>query len=70
MAENEQGTVTIDGKTYRLDQLSDTAKAQLANIRYVDREIEQARNHLAVLQAARQYYAQVLTRELPKEGEA
>ena len=58
-------TVTIDGNTYNFEQLSDTAKSQLANIRFVDQEIEKNKNQQAVLQAARQYYATVLSKELP-----
>lgn len=66
MADEQQTQmVNINGKQYDFASLSDVAKAQLANIRYADREIEQAKNQLAMLQAARQYYAGVLTKELP-----
>lgn len=66
-ATNSQ-SVTIDGKNYNLDQLSDTVKSQLANIRFVDQEIERIKNQQAVLQAARQYYAGVLSKELPADA--
>ena len=71
MAENEstnEPMINIDGKQYHPDDLSDTAKSQLANIRFVDKEIEQAKNQMAVLQAARQFYASVLSKELPESN--
>ncbi|MFA5631178.1 MAG: hypothetical protein WC997_06685 [Porticoccaceae bacterium] len=64
--ETEQ-TITIDGNSYVIADLSDTAKSQLANIRYVEREIEETKNKMAVLQAARQYYAGILGKELPSK---
>jgi len=70
MAENDavnEQTITIDGREYDINGLSDVAKSQVANIRYVDREIEQAKNQMAVLQAARQFYAGLLSKELPKQ---
>ncbi|MCK9502556.1 MAG: DUF6447 family protein [Porticoccaceae bacterium] len=65
-AVNEQ-TITINGKEYEVSGLSDIAKSQMANIRYVDREIEQTKNQMAVLQAARQFYADLLSKELAKQ---
>ena len=70
MAENDavnEQTITIDGREYDIKGLSDVVKSQVANIRYVDREIEQAKNQMAVLQAARQFYADLLSKELPKQ---
>jgi len=63
----KEQSITIDGKKYALNDLSDAAKAQVANIRYVEREIEEAKNRLAVLQAARQFYSQTLAKELPSD---
>lgn len=63
--EQQKQLVNINGTEYDLASLSEVAKAQLANIRYADREIEQVKNQLALLQAARQYYAGVLSKELP-----
>lgn len=68
MAENEnttEATVTIDGTTYALADLNDAAKTQISNLRYVEKEIEESKNHLALLQAARQFYAGQLSKELP-----
>lgn len=60
----KEQTVTIDGKKHSLKDLSEGAKAQLANITYVDRQIEDAKNHLAILQAARQFYTSTLSKEI------
>lgn len=68
MAENENETVSIDGKSYPLNELSDTAKTQLSNIRFVDKELSEIKNRTAVLQAARQYYAGILAKELPEQN--
>ena len=63
MADSEQA-VTINGKQYAVDKLGDNAKAQLGNIRFVDKEIEDTKNRMAVLQAARLHYYSVLDKEL------
>ena len=68
MAENdaqEPQKVIINDKEYLLSDLSEKAKTQLANIRFVDKEIEDAKNQVSILQAARQYYAETLSKELP-----
>lgn len=59
--------ITIDGKPYDTDKLSDQAKAQLGNLQFVDQEIARAQANLAVLQTARQTYAQALKTELDKQ---
>ena len=56
--------ITIDGKTYDSDKLSDNAKAQLGNLRFTDQEIARKQAQIAVLQTARQAYAQALKTEL------
>jgi hypothetical protein len=67
MAENDQN-VTINGKQYALSSLSDTAKSQLVNLQFVDRQIDEAKNQMAIYQAARQFYISVLTKELPESN--
>lgn len=59
--------ITIDDKTYNTDQLSEAAKSQVANLRFVDQEIGRMKAQLAVLQTARQAYAQALKSELPTQ---
>lgn len=63
----QQRTVTIDGTQYPLDQLSENARQQLANLRVADQEIERLNRQLALARTARASYAQVLKQELPQE---
>lgn len=59
-------TLTIDGKTYDAGALSDAARAQIANIRFCDDQIQQLRNEWAVADTARLGYAAALKRELSR----
>lgn len=52
--------VTIDGKEYDTDALSEDARRQLQNVAYCDRKLEELRNETAVLQTARNTYARNL----------
>ena len=63
--ENSQ-KVKIDDKEYNLDDLSDNAKAQLANIQFVDGQLQQLNNEWAVSDTARIGYANALKAELSK----
>lgn len=58
-------TITIDGKEYALDSLSESAKAQLTNLRVVDQEISRLQQQQAIAQTARNAYANALKAELP-----
>ncbi|WP_104019692.1 DUF6447 family protein [Roseovarius nitratireducens] len=58
-------TVTIDGKDYELESLSDAAKDQLTNLRVVDQEIARLQQQQAIAQTARNAYANALKAELP-----
>ena len=66
MAKNKKEVITIDGKEYKLDDLSDNAKAQLANVQFVDMQIQQLNNELAVADTARIGYTNALQAELIK----
>jgi hypothetical protein len=71
MADNDQvntQTITVDGKQYPVSDLSNTAKTQIAHIRYVEKQIEEVKNQQTILQAARQFYAGQLSKELSSEG--
>lgn len=59
-------TITIDGKTYDPDQLSETARKQLNNIRVADQELARLQAQQALVQTARATYAGVLKVELDK----
>lgn len=65
MAESQ--TLTIDGTEYKLDELSETARQQAANLRVTDEEIERLQRQLAIAQTARGAYARALSEELPKK---
>ena len=60
--------ITIDGKKYDTDQLSDEARNQLISIQFVDREIQELNAEIAALQTARTAYARALTDVLNTEG--
>ena len=67
MAEDaSEQTVTIDDEEYKLDDLSENAKAQLLNIQFVDSQIQQLNNELAVADTARIGYTKALKGELEK----
>jgi len=65
--EAKKGIVTIGGKDYVVSDLNSAAQSQLANISYVDKELEEIKNRSAVLQAAKQFYIGLLTKELPSD---
>ena len=59
-------TITIDGKEYAPDELSDNAKEQLASMKIADERIAQLQSELAIAQTARNAYARTLADELSK----
>ena len=68
MAEGTDQIITIDEVEYNLSDLSDNAKAQLANIQFVDAQIQQIGNELAVADTARLGYSRALKGELMKKS--
>ena len=60
----KQDTINIDGKEYNLDELSDSAKTQLVNIQFVDAQLQQLNNELAVSDTARIGYTNALRSEV------
>jgi len=58
--------ITIDGKGYDLDGLTDEAKSLLAHIQITDQEISRLQQRLAIAQTARQSYARALQEQLPE----
>lgn len=57
-------TVTIDGKEYDSDKLSDATKTQLMNLSFVDSELRRLQAQAAVLETARQVYGRALRESL------
>ncbi len=62
-------TITIDGSTYQVDDLSEDAQAQLASLQYVDQELARLQAQTAALQTARIAYANALKAALPPSSE-
>ena len=62
---SEDQTVSIDGVEYNLNSLSDNAKAQLQSLQQVDQKLAQNEQERAILQTARNAYANELKQELP-----
>ncbi len=50
----------IDNKSYDIDQLGDDAKAQVANLQYVETELQRLNATIAVFQTARNAYVAAL----------
>ena len=61
---SKKQTVTIDDVDYDLNDLSENAKAQLANLQFVDTQLMQLNNELAVSDTARIGYLAALKNEL------
>ena len=53
-------TIKIDGVDYDSEDLSKESLSFIASIQFVDTEATRLRNHMAVLQTARQTYVQSL----------
>ena len=69
MAKKNTQTIKIDDKEYKLSELSDEAKEQIANINFVDSQLLQLQNELAVSDTARIGYGRALKTELPISNE-
>ncbi|MFA5546953.1 MAG: DUF6447 family protein [Porticoccaceae bacterium] len=63
-------TITIDGKQYQLSSFSEDAKGQLASLRYIDQQIVDLQNQIAIYRTARLQYAEKLKTELSAVSEA
>ena len=59
-------TLTVDGIAYNIADLSENARAQVANINFCDVRIQQLRNEWAVADTARLGYSAALKREVAK----
>ena len=61
----EEQSVTVNGKTYLVADLSEAAKTQLVNIQAAESEINRLQVQIALAQTARNAYHQVLRAALP-----
>lgn len=60
--------ITIDGKDYDTEALSEEARNALQNIQYCDKEVAELKRKMAMAQTARNAYAQALKTDLPKDA--
>jgi hypothetical protein len=67
MAKTDKKKITIDNVEYIIDELSDDAKTQIANINFVDSRIQQLDSEWAVSDTARIGYTNALKAELTKK---
>jgi hypothetical protein len=65
---NDEPKVTIDEKEYLISDLSDQAKAELGSMNVVDQKIANLNQEIAIMQTARNAYAQALAAALPKDA--
>jgi hypothetical protein len=56
-------TITIDGTSYDLDSLSQTARDTIASLQFVEEQIQQKQNEWAIADTARIAYTFALKRE-------
>ena len=56
--------ITIDGKDYDLDSLSDSAKEQLGSLQFVQNEIKKLEGQLAICKTASIAYSNALKNSL------
>jgi hypothetical protein len=59
--------VTIDGRDFDLDTLSDEAKKQAHNIQVIDNELQRLQTQVLIHQTARNAFVIALQQALPKE---
>jgi hypothetical protein len=52
--------LTIDGKEFDTEELTDEAKNQIGSIQFVDRKISELQAEIAAMQTARNAYANAL----------
>ena len=63
-------TITIDNKHYNAADFNDNAKAQLANLRFTDEQLQLAGNQQALVETAKAAYTRVLADNLPEKKAA
>ncbi len=60
-------SVSIEGREYDPDKLSEQARQLLTSVNVVDQEIRRLQAQLAIFQTARRAYVTALQQALPKE---
>jgi anti-sigma regulatory factor (Ser/Thr protein kinase) len=67
MSEQKQLKIKVNDTEYNVDDLSDTAKAQLQNMNFANAEIQRLKIQLAITETARNSYQSALIAELPSQ---
>lgn len=60
--------ITIDGKEYDTEKLSEDARNNLMNIQFCEKKLAELKRESAMVQTARNAYAQALKGQLPKDA--
>ena len=60
----KMANITIDGKEYNLDDMSNTSKEQLASLQFAQNEIKRLEGQLAISKTAAVAYSNALKNEL------
>ena len=63
-------TLTLNDKSYNIEDLSDDAKRLATNILFAENKLSQLQSEAAVIQTARNAYTQALTAILEKPAES
>ena len=66
MTDTKEAVITIDDTEYAVADLTEAARAHIANIQFVDAQIQQLNNEWAVCDTARMAYEAAFKRELAK----
>ena len=64
----DETKITINEKDYLIEDLSDDAKAQIGSLNVVDKKIADLQQQIAIMQTARNAYANALAAALPKNS--
>lgn len=65
-AMHDELEVTVDGVTYKMDELDEEARQQVNSLQYVDAQIADLQARLAVFQTARNAYQAALVQLVPR----
>ena len=66
MTDTKDAKITIDEQEYAVADLTEAARANIANIQFVDAQIQQLNNDWAVCDTARMAYTGAFSREIAK----
>lgn len=70
MADEQKATLTVDGKNYDPETISDNAKNLIRNVQFADQELNRLRMQVAAIQTARHTYVTSLKAELDADPQA